>query len=94
MHEVEDAVSAGIHAGDEGGPSHGTLRRHGGSHALEIAAAPQPVEIRKRIPMAFKKAGVHGVDAEHDDFLVYRRSVAGAARERQANGEERSGDAS
>ena len=57
MHEIEDAVTAGVEAGDERGPCHGTLRRDGGGQALEIALAAEPVEVGERRPVAFQKAG-------------------------------------
>ena len=76
LHEVEDAVTAGVHAGDHGGPGHGALRRDGGGEALEIAFAAEAIEIGQRAPVVFEEHRVHAVDADNDEL------AAGEARDR------------
>ena len=46
MDEIENAVPAGIHPGDERRPGDRALRRHGGAQRPESPGVDQALEIR------------------------------------------------
>ena len=43
MNEIEDAMAARVHAGDDRGPCNGALGRNGGSQTLEIALLAEAI---------------------------------------------------
>ena len=84
MDEVEDAVAAGVHAGDHAGPGHRTLRRDRGGQAAKRAPLPETIQIRQIGEMSFHKNRIHAVDAKHDHPLPRGpRGVIGASRSQQ-----------
>src|SRR4051812_1667496 len=53
VHEIEDAMAAGIHPGNEGGPGNRALRRDGGGQPVKGAGLCQEREIRQILPVSF-----------------------------------------
>ena len=85
MDEIEDAVTAGVHAGDHAGPGHRTLRRDRGGQAAKRALLPEMIQVRQIGEVSFHKNRIHAVDAEHDHPLSRGpRGVIGARRSQQA----------
>jgi hypothetical protein len=64
--KIEDAVAAGVHAGDDAGPGNRTLRRDRSAQAPDHALLPETVEVRERGEVSFHKNRIHAVDADHD----------------------------
>ena len=72
MDKVEEAVSAGIHAGNHIRPSHWALRWNTRGQALERASLCQPRKVR-HLPLldeTCQKLRVHSVDAKDDELLL------------------------
>ncbi len=86
VHEVEDAVAAGVHAGDEVRPGHRALRRHRGPERREAAGLGQPRQVGQ-LALGHQPRGhavVHAVEAEHDHPLAAVAGRAAAAGRQQA----------
>ena len=83
MNEIENAVPAGVHAGDEGRPRHRTLRWNRGAQPAEIATPAQGRHVGQDIPMALNEAGVHAVHSEHDEAMCGDRDVLAAGGQKQ-----------
>ncbi len=89
MDEIENAVAAGVHAGDYGGPSHGTLRRHRSGEAAERALLAEMVQVRERGEVGFHEDRVHAVHAEYDHPLAGGpcRMICASRSQEQCEGE-------
>ena len=72
MNKIKDAVAAGIHARDQVGPGHGTLRRNAGGEQPKRSLLGQGGKIRHLAfgHEPFQKLGVHAVNAENDELLI------------------------
>ena len=69
--EVKNPVRSRPRAVDEVGPCDRTLRRRAGAQASESTACSQFFQVGQQAGLhhAFRKAGIHAVDADHDHFL-------------------------
>ena len=81
VQEVEHPVPAGVHAGDEVGPGDGAERRHARLEGGEAPFGGEAREVRKPplVDEPLEIAGVHAVDAEHDDVPAARPAGRRAA---------------
>jgi len=77
MHEIEEAVLAGVGAGDEGGPGDGALRGCGGGEAGETALVAQAFQVGEFVDVALDEAGVHAIDSEDYDGFRFPMAAAG-----------------
>ena len=88
--EVEDAVAAGVHAGDEVRPRHRALRRHRGLERRELTGPLHARHVGQPalVDQVACEPVVEAVEAEHDDAPVGRSVTATRQGENQV-GEQR-----
>lgn len=80
MNEIENAVSAGVHAGNHVGPRHRALRRDARGQRVIRAFLHQPGKVR-HLPFLHEfvqELGIHAVDAENDELVLAVPVAAGA----------------
>ena len=84
MDEIEDAVPAGVHAGNQVRPGHRTLRRNAGGQQPERSLLSEGRKVRHLAlgHELFQKLRVHAVDAENDELLI-AVPLSGLAGKRQ-----------
>src|ERR1035438_1287168 len=86
VNEIEDAMPAGIHAGDQIGPRHGALWRNARRQTAERTLSGEPGEVGH---LAFRhelrqQIGVEAVHSKNNHLFGAHRSATGVlAREKE-----------
>ena len=90
VQEVEDAVAARVHAGDEARPGDGAVRRDRRLQFREAAHGLEPGEVRQPpfVDQLPGKPGIQTVEAEHDDLRPLGRADAAVAAGHSQGGQE------
>lgn len=72
MNEIEDAMTARVHARNKVGPRHWTLRWNAGGEQAKISLSLEFGEVGHLTfaHEAMEKLGIHAVDAENDQTMV------------------------
>lgn len=71
--EVKDAMTAGIHAGNDVRPGHRALRRNTATEFTETAVTLQLLEVGHApiLHVPTQELGVEAIDPQHDNLVGY-----------------------
>ena len=86
MDEIEDAVAAGVHAGDQVGPGDRALGRNAGGELAERSFARELGKIRHfaLLHELAEQLRIHAINAENDELVRIRA----LARDQESDAEE------
>ena len=87
-------MAPGVETSDKRGPRYRALRRDRGAQPAKSAIAPQAIKIWQVLPMPLQEAGVHAIDAQHDQlpYVSVGHGVAAAGSCEQRARDQASGD--